>query len=61
MVREGYPLAGISTKENNRLWVTLTQERRWEQLQQLTGMSADFLRVRIRQISAQHLAQTGRK
>ena len=61
MIREGYPLAGISTKENNRLWVTLTQERRWGHLQRLTGMTAAALRVRIKQINAQHLARTGRK
>ena len=61
MIREGYPLGDLTTKENNRMWVTLTQRRRWPQLQQVTGMTDAQLQARVKQISADHFALTGRK
>jgi hypothetical protein len=61
MIREGYPLADLTPRENNRIWVTLTQKRRWSQLQQLTGMTDADLRMRIKEISRQHFTLTGRK
>ena len=61
MIREGYPLGDLTTKENNRMWVTLTQRRRWPQLQQMTGMTDAQLQARVKQISADHFALTGRK
>jgi len=61
MIREGYPLADLTTRENNRIWVTLTQKRRWPQLQRLTGMTDSDLQVRVKAISRQHYGLTGRK
>ncbi len=61
MVREGYPLPELTPRENNRLWVTLTQRRRWNELLRLVGMTDGTLQARIKEISRQHLAVTGRK
>ena len=61
MIREGYPLVDLTPRENNRIWVTLTQKRRWPQLQGLTGMTDGDLQTRIKAISRQHFDLTGRK
>ena len=61
MIVEGYPLADLTTRENHRLWVSLTQRRRWPYLQRLTGMSDAELAARVKAISHQHYAMTERK
>ncbi|MGZ3611992.1 MAG: hypothetical protein ACXVBU_18215, partial [Ktedonobacteraceae bacterium] len=38
MIREGYPLDGVSIQDSNDVWKTLTQRRRWDRLQALTGL-----------------------
>ena len=61
MLHEGYPLADLSRKDNDYVWVSLTQRRRWRQLQQVTGLSDGQLDAQVKAISAQHFALTGRK
>ncbi|MBA3825461.1 MAG: hypothetical protein H0X24_16375 [Ktedonobacterales bacterium] len=56
MIREGYPLAGLSRDDMNRVWVSLTEKRRWPQLQALTGMDAAVLAERVRIIRQQFKA-----
>lgn len=53
MVREGYPLADLTPKENERLWMSLTQRRRWDKLQALTGLDDLALRQRVRAVTRQ--------
>ncbi len=57
MIREGYPLADLARKENDYFWQTLTQRRRWEQLQALTGMSDEALRARVKEMRRQYQAK----
>ncbi|MBA3826681.1 MAG: hypothetical protein H0X24_22630 [Ktedonobacterales bacterium] len=56
MIREGYPLAGLSRDAMNRVWVSLTEKRRWPHLQVLTGMDAAALADRVRIIRQQYKA-----
>jgi hypothetical protein len=61
MLREGYPLRDLTRKENEWVWISLTQGRRWDHLHQLTGMDRAQFRARLRELSAQHVAATGRR
>ncbi len=61
MIREGYALAGLSGKEQQRVWVSLTQKRRWPELQRLTGMEDAQLSERIRAIRKEYQAATGKR
>ena len=61
MIAEGYPLGDLTMRENHRIWVSLTQRRRWQHLQWLTGMSDAALAARVKAISHQHYALTERK
>ena len=61
MIREGYPLAGLSRKDNDRVWVSLSQKRRWPQLQGLTGMSDADLWEQVKAIRRQYQATTGKR
>lgn len=56
MIREGYPMGGLSRDEMNRVWVSLTEKRRWPHLQALTGMDAATLADRVRIIRQQYKA-----
>lgn len=60
MVREGFPLAELSTAENERVWRSLTQRRRQPQLLVLLGMNAVQLDAALGRLRAQHRALTGR-
>jgi hypothetical protein len=61
MIREGYPLVDLTSKENAWVWMSLSQHRRAEQLQALTGMDEAQLQARIRVIRQQVKAATGRR
>ncbi len=61
MIREGYPLDGLSRKEMDRVWVSLTQKRRWPELQRLTGMEDAQLIERVRQIRKEYQVATGKR
>ncbi|MBA3827150.1 MAG: hypothetical protein H0X24_25060 [Ktedonobacterales bacterium] len=56
MIHEGYPLAGLSRDDMNRVWVSLTEKRRWPHLQALTGMDDAALQERVRVIRQQYKA-----
>ncbi|MBA3826413.1 MAG: hypothetical protein H0X24_21240 [Ktedonobacterales bacterium] len=56
MIHEGYPLAGLTRDDMNRVWVSLTEKRRWPQLQDLTGMTEGALAERVKQIRQQFKA-----
>lgn len=59
MLREGYPLGDLTHKENERLWLSLTQRRRWDKLQALTGWDDGALRQRVRALSRQRQTLRG--
>jgi hypothetical protein len=61
MVREGFPVAGLTPRENAWVWTSLTQHRRWEQLQRLTGMDDAQLRARIRVLRQQVKGVAGKR
>ncbi|MBA3826036.1 MAG: hypothetical protein H0X24_19315 [Ktedonobacterales bacterium] len=61
MIREGYSLVELSGKERQRVWVSLTQKRRWPELQRLTGMDDAQLGERLRQIRKEYQAATGKR
>jgi hypothetical protein len=61
MIQAGYPLAELTRKENDRVWQSLTQRRRWPQLVRLTGMSDTDLWERVKAISQQYRATTGKR
>ena len=61
MIREGYPLSDLTTRDNARLWKTLTEQRRWSYLQRLTGMTEAELSERVREIRRQYKAATDKR
>ena len=61
MIREGYPLAGLARRDSARVWVSLTQQRRWSYLQRLTGMTEAELSERVREIRRQYKAATDKR
>ena len=61
MIREGYPLGDLPRRDNDRVWQSLTQKRRWPQLAALTGLSEADLWERVKAISKQYQATTGKR
>jgi hypothetical protein len=61
MIREGYPLGDLPRRDNDRVWQSLTQKRRWPQLVALTGMRDAALWERVKVISKQYQVQTGKR
>ena len=61
MVREGYPLAGLSTRENEQFWWSLVGRRRRPQLLSLLRMTEAELEHGIERVRRQRRHVTGRR
>lgn len=61
LIREGFPLTGLSERENIRIWVTITQKRRYAQMKRLLRVNDAAIDERIVCIRQQVFAATGRR
>jgi hypothetical protein len=56
MVREGYALEGLTSRDRERVWYSLASKRRWPQvaaLLEIEGAALDDLVARVRRERAQ--------
>jgi hypothetical protein len=61
MVREGYPLAELSARENERFWWSLVGRRRRPQLLSLLRLTETELERGIERVRRQRRQVTGRR
>ena len=61
MVREGYPLASLTARENEQFWWSLVGRRRRPQLLSLLHISETELEHGIERVRRQRRSVTGRR
>jgi hypothetical protein len=61
LVRQGYPLAMLTPRENEQFWWSLVGRRRRPQLLALLGMNEPQLAAAIDRVRRQRRAVTGRR